>query len=85
MRAIRARRPRAHVEIVPKPSSPTRGRHHRHRRGVISIGAVSGVAVVIVVTSTAIIIVCAVADVGVMPRPPESPTRSEVPARQRGL
>eukprot|EP00959_Pyramimonas_sp_CCMP1952_P236909 4951093-Pyramimonas_sp.AAC.1 len=48
---------------------------------VASIGAVAGLAVVIVIVATAIDII----EFLVTSRPPKSPTRAEVPARQRGL
>eukprot|EP00959_Pyramimonas_sp_CCMP1952_P033865 710608-Pyramimonas_sp.AAC.1 len=55
---------------------------------MVNIGAVICIAVVIVIIFTSIattIIVSAVVDVAMVPRPPESPIRSEVLARQRGL
>eukprot|EP00959_Pyramimonas_sp_CCMP1952_P095596 1998399-Pyramimonas_sp.AAC.1 len=55
---------------------------------MISIGAVIVIAadIVIIVTNiTTIIIVSALAGVAVIPRPPDSPTRTDVPERQRGL
>eukprot|EP00959_Pyramimonas_sp_CCMP1952_P376442 7885095-Pyramimonas_sp.AAC.1 len=62
--------------------------HHRRDNavtvvGVISIGAVTGclvVAVSIVANIATIIIVSTVVDVAMIPRPPKTPTRTEMPA-----
>eukprot|EP00959_Pyramimonas_sp_CCMP1952_P159374 3333271-Pyramimonas_sp.AAC.1 len=74
-------------------SKPVQNTHHRRVDtiiviGLFSIGAVICFAVVTVIVATSIaatIIVFAVVDVAILPRPPESPTRIEVPARLRGL
>eukprot|EP00959_Pyramimonas_sp_CCMP1952_P054775 1144557-Pyramimonas_sp.AAC.1 len=86
MRAPRPRRPRAHVEIQPQPPSPTRGHNHRHRRAQHRRHLwLSAVTVLIAARIAAAIIASAFVDVARTPRPPESPTRTEVPACQRGL
>eukprot|EP00959_Pyramimonas_sp_CCMP1952_P284308 5943395-Pyramimonas_sp.AAC.1 len=70
-------------------SKPAQNPHRRRMIviGVVGMAAVAAIASVVVIIATSIatiIIVSAVIDVAMIPRPPESPTRTEVPARQRG-